>query len=228
MQKSFATQIRTRSLMLALPLCLAACAGTKVRNVVDTDPVASIVAPHTISVVVDNASAAPEKESRQAKQMADATQSVADLTRGLDDMLAKHQLTVVRAGQKSDLVLHCQVTDVRGGNQALRLVVGYGAGKAVLRTDVTLDDAAGHTLLSFETRSTTGASKGAGLGLMDASSALSTVEAGVTGVRGLKKDLPNEVTQTTEHVDSELGKYFTAHQWAYPVAATVAQNVAAR
>ena len=209
MQKSFATQIRTRSLMLALPLCLAACAGTKVRNVVDTDPVASIVAPHTISVVVDNASAAPEKESRQAKQMADATQSVADLTRGLDDMLAKHQLTVVRAGQKSDLVLHCQVTDVRGGNQALRLVVGYGAGKAVLRTDVTLDDAAGHTLLSFETRSTTGASK-------------------VTGVRGLKKDLPHEVTQTTEHVDSELGKYFTAHQWAYPVAATVAQNVAAR
>jgi len=222
MPKSITGQVCTRSFILILSLCLAACAGTKVRNVVGSDPVASAGVPHTIAVVVDNESTPPEKESRQAKQLAEAEQSVADLTSGMNEMLAKHQLTVVPAGQKSDLILHCRITDARGGNQALRLVVGYGIGKAVLRTDVTLDDAAGHTLLSFETRSTTGAGKGPGLSLMDASGAVSTVMAGVGGARGLKKDLPHEIGQTTEHVDKELSKYFTSHQWSYPAAEVVA------
>ncbi len=223
MSKPFACKVRTRSLMLLLPLCLAACAGTKVLNVVDTNSIASAGVPHTIAVVVDDDSAPPEKVSRQVKHLADASQSVADLTSGLDSMLAKHQLIVVPAERKSDLILHCRITDVRGGNQILRLLVGYGAGKAVLRTNVTLDDATGHTLLSFETRSTTGTSKGAGLGLMDAGgSAVNIVKAGVGGAHGLKKDLPHEIGQTTEHVDKELGKYFTSQLWSYPTAEVVA------
>lgn len=223
MLKSTAAQVLTRSLIVALPLCLAACAGTKVRDVVASEPVAAAAAPHTIAVLVDNDSAPPENAARQAAQRADAEQSAAGLSGGLSDMLATHRLTVVAAGQPSDLILHCRITAARGGNQALRLVVGYGAGKAVLRADVTLDDATGRTLLSFDTKSTTGAGKGAGLGLMDAGgSAAAAVKAGVGGARGLKKDLPREIAQTTEHIDQELGKYFSSHQWAYPAAAAIA------
>jgi hypothetical protein len=154
MPKPIAGRIPKWCIVVASCLCLAACAGTKVRDVVAADPVASSGVPHTVAVIVDNDSTPPEKASRQARQAADAEQSVADLASGLNDMLSTHRLAVVRPGDKSDLILHCRITDVRGGNQLVRLLVGYGAGKAVLRMHVTLDDAAGHTLLSFDTRST--------------------------------------------------------------------------
>lgn len=220
MKNLFITRRQLLPLVLVAPLFLSACAGTRVLDVASTAPVASMGTPHTVAIVIENDAEPAKKERHQAQQDADAQQSMTDLTDGLSGMLATHQLTVVPAGQPSDLVLHCKITAVRSGNEALRLTVGYGAGRAILRTDVTLDDASGNKLLSFETRSTTGAGKGPGMSLMDGGSAVTMVKAGIDGVRGTKKDLPHEIIQTTEHIDQELGKYFTSHQWPYPAPAT--------
>jgi hypothetical protein len=212
--------------VLALALSVTACAGTQVSNLAGTMAGARIGPPRTVTVIVENDSPPPKKPSRREEQLVDARQSVAALTESLSTMLAKRQLVAVSAGQPSDLVLRCRIVDVRGGNQALRMMVGYGAGKAILRTDVSLYDRAGHSFLSFETNSTTGRMPGPGLGL--ASSGVSLARAGANAmtiagvargglgvVGGLKQGLAQEVHQTTNRIDEQLGKYFKAQKWPY-------------
>jgi hypothetical protein len=207
-------------------LFVAACAGTQVSNLTGTMPDARIAAPRTVAVVVENDSPPPEKPSRREQQLVDATQTVAALAESVSTMLTKRGLVAVAPGQPSDVVLRCRVVDVRGGNQALRMIVGYGAGKAVLRTDVSLHDRAGHTLLSFKTNSTTGRMPGPGLGLASSGASLATsgvnamAVAGVVGgglgvVGGLKQGLAQEVRQTTSRIDEQLGKYFKAQNWPF-------------
>jgi hypothetical protein len=214
--------------VVALAPLVTACAGTQVSNLAGTMPGARIGPPHTVAVVVENDSPPPEKPSRREQQLVDARQTVAALTESLSAMLAKRQLVAVSAGQPSDIVLRCRIVDVRGGNQALRMIIGFGAGKAILRTDVSLHDRAGHTFVSFETNSTTGRMPGPGLGLASSgvglarSGANAMTVAGVAGgglgvVGGLKQGLAQEVRQTTNRIDEELGKFFKAQKWPYAI-----------
>lgn len=59
-------------------------------------------------------------------------------------MLAALHLTVMNSGKPTDLVLQRAVTGVRSGSLIARLLLSYGAGKAVLNTNTTISTATGH------------------------------------------------------------------------------------
>jgi hypothetical protein len=162
-------------------------------------------------VIVENESPPPQKQSRREKHFADAQMTSSALSESVPKLLASHQLIAVSAGQPSDLILRCRILDVRSGSKALRVLVGYGAGKAVLRVGVSLIDPRMQDrspLLSFETNASTGRMPGGG------SSPVALV--GV-GLNALKKDgLPVEIDQTTKSIDEHLGEYFVAQNWPYP------------
>ncbi|WP_180970570.1 DUF4410 domain-containing protein [Burkholderia sp. WAC0059] len=160
---------------------------------------------------MENDSPAPKKVSRRKRQLADAQMASAALSQSISKLLASRQISAVSAGRPADLILRCRILDVRSGSKALRALVGYGAGKAVLRVSVSLYEpgAEGSTpLLSFETDGSTGSMPGAGF----------TAPALVgDGLSALKKDgLPKEVDQTTASIDQVLAKYFAARNWPYP------------
>ena len=161
-------------------------------------------------MIVENESSPPEKLSRREKQLADAQTASAALSESLPKLLASHGLIVVAAEQPSDLVLHCRIMDVRSGSKALRVLVGYGAGKTVLRVGVSLNDARMRDqppLLSFETAASSGSMPGG------ATNAVGLV--GV-GLNFMKKDgLPEEIDQTSKSIDERLGQYFAAQNWPY-------------
>ncbi len=178
--------------------------------VVSQTPAPSLPPPRTIAVIVENETSPPKKLSRREKQLADAHMAAAALSVSLPKLLSSRGLIVVAAEQPYDMILHCRITDVSSGSKALRVLVGYGAGKAVLRVDVTLNDARMRDLpplLSFETSASSGSMPGG------ATNAVGLV--GV-GLNFMKKDgLPEEIDQTSKSIDERLGKYFAAQNWPY-------------
>lgn len=200
-----------RLLSLGLAVCIAGCAGTKVGPVAANAPDSFAGPPHRIAVIVEDASAVPEKPSKREAHATDVRETEAALTDGLSKLLASRQLQVVPADQAADLVLRCRILEIRGGSKALRLLVGYGAGKAVLRVGLSLSDPqhqGAQPLLSFESNGTTGRMPGSGFSLPGMAGA---------GLNSLKRDgLPKEADQLAEHVDEEFGKYFGAQNWPYP------------
>lgn len=203
--------------MAAFALALTACAGTHIKNVVSVAQTVGRAAPRTIAIVVENDSPPPRHARHDAGHEADVSGTQGAIVQQLSTILASRGLIVVPQGQLADLVLHCQIADVHSGNVALRLVVGYGVGKADLKLNVALIDqrSPSHpTLLSFEARSTTGAGGGAAMGLTSGNTL--DVAKSALGVPGtLKRDLPTETKQTTTHIDEELARYFEAQSWSY-------------
>lgn len=129
-------------------------------------------------------------------------------------MLTARGLTLVGADQPTDLLLTCTMKDARSGNKALRLAVGYGAGKAVLALDVTLEEHrlnAHPILLSFDARSTTGAMPGG----VASGDALQDVASGVGTARTLTGGFPRETKQVTAKIDKQLSIYFQGRDWPY-------------
>jgi len=202
---------------------LAGCAGTSVvRGSLSTN-VSALPPPHSIAVIVSDASPTPKKNSQMAGHEADVHSVETALKQDLDILLAHRNLTVVTDAATADLILHCQITRVRSGSQILRLLIGYGAGKAVLSVSTTLSEglgSLGETLVSFSTNSTTGAGGGLVSGLPSAASATGTAVhmigpvLGVTGT--LRQGLAQESYQTTERIDDRLADYFTSQHWPYP------------
>ena len=196
---------------LLLLLCVSGCAGTKLGPIATTTPESFAGPPHTVAVIVEDGSVPPEKVSKREAHIKDVQETEASLTDELSKLLVSRQLQVAPAGQRADLVLRCRILEIRGGSKALRLLVGFGAGKAILRVGVSLSDPRYETnapLVSFESNGTTGKMPGSGFsagGLVGA------------GLGSLKKDgLPKETAQLVDSVDEELTKYFSAQHWPYP------------
>jgi hypothetical protein len=221
---------RIRWAVLAAALSVTACTGTHVRNVVSVAREVSPQPPRTIAIVVENDSPEPKHARHDDGHQVDVHTTQASLLAQLSTMLTSQGLVVVRPGQAADMVLRCKITQVHSGNEALRLIVGYGAGKADLRVNVALVDQRSvglPTLLSFEARSTTGVGGGAAMGIASGGT-VSDVKA-VLGVPGtMKHNLPSETAQTTKHIDSEIATYFKARSWPLATGTVVAEESALR
>lgn len=76
---------------------------------------------------------------------------IADLEARLIDELRGMGFSV-RNEADAQLVLNAVVKEYSGGNSALRLVVGFGAGQASLQTSVNISDARGPTKASFDVK----------------------------------------------------------------------------
>jgi len=204
-------QRRTPLLVIGAALSLAGCEGTHVGLVTSHAPIVSLGPPRAITVVVEDDSPLPERKLCRKKHFADVETASAAFAQSLSRLLASRQLAVVPPDQPADLILRGRILDVCSGNKALRVFVGYGAGKAILRVGVSLDDPRtpqGPPLLSFETDGTTGKMPGGGY---NASGLVGD------GLNALRKDgLPKEINQATEIVDQQLSKYFLAQNWPYP------------
>lgn len=188
--------------VLAL-LILAGCAGTGVTNVMSSHPIKTS-APRTIAVLTDVKLAYSPRHESVATQSDAADQVNTALNSDLKATLLSNHLTVVDATEHPDLLLRSRIVDVRRGKKALRLLVGYGAGRAELQVSSSLElphAPRSEPLLSFQTKSTTGGMPG---NLISAA------------VKSLGKDgLDVEVMETVKQIDDELGKYFVAQGWPY-------------
>lgn len=223
-------------LIVAIALALAACAGTQVRNVRQPATGDDSTPPKTIAIIVDNDNLAPDQSDRkwlahvppnvreryQARQLAATQTAIAYLQKGLATALAGRGLRVVPPAQPADLTLHCGLEEVRPGVGGLRVVLGLGTGKAILRVRVALVESERgmhSTLLTFDTRSTTGSMPGAAVGPVPGGVALAPVLAAkALGVAsGLKSGLPEETHQTIQKIDEEMRAYFSTRNWPYPL-----------
>ena len=205
------------SVPIACMVLMAGCAGTKVADVQTRPSAADLPMPRSIALVIEDDSAVSKHDTAE-EHAADVQKAVTDLMAGLTDQLTQRHLTVVSAGQAADLQLRCQIHAVRSGSEALRVAVGYGAGKAVLETTETLSDLRTLppvTLLSFDARSTTGGMPGPGLGLANAANGAAVALGAVGTARTLRQGLPKEINETTEKIDEEIGKYFGEQKWRY-------------
>jgi hypothetical protein len=217
---------RIRWAVLVAALSVTACTGTHVRNVVSVAREVSPQPPRTLAIVVENDSPQPKHAWHDDGHQADVQTTQAALLAQLSTVLRSQGLVVVRPGQAADMVLRCQITRVHSGNEAVRLIVGYGAGKADLRVNVALVDqrALGQpTLLSFEARSTTGVSGGAAMGVA-AGGTLNDVKAVLKVPGTVKHNLPSETEQTTAHIDSQIARYFKTQSWPLVTGTAVAQE----
>jgi hypothetical protein len=212
-----------RALVAGAAVLVAGCAGTEVGSVANAAPDTALRPPRTVAVVIEDDGQAPERASHRERQDADARETAAALTQSLSALLGTRRLVSVPPGRRADLTLYCHLLDVRDGNTALRTLVGFGAGKAVLRVGVALSDTrtrARSPLLRFETDSTTGGMPGAGLGLasgIGGGNALALGGAAAEVPGALTQGLAREVAQTTTRIDEQLGLYFAAQHWPYVV-----------
>lgn len=212
-----------RPFLLMGALCLlSGCAGTRVRHEQMTAASGPIAPPRSIAITVTDKSPAPHRARRIAGHLADVKTAEGDLIEDLTKMLVARHLVVVAAGKPADLSLECAITSVRSGSTVARLLIGYGAGKAVLNTVTTVISTPATSpvdLLTFTTSGITGAMPGAGLGVMSAAGAAGTAVhmiGPLLGVPGtLKQGLTQEAQQTTARVDDELASLFAKHGWPY-------------
>ena len=205
----------------ALATVLGGCAGTRVADLSQQAPAGAIQRPHSVSIAVIDSSPVPKRASRLAGHDSDVREVRAELGHDLAQLLAARDLVVVAAGRPADIDLRCAVTDVRGGSAVARLLVGYGAGKAVLKLSNTVSaPGTASPLLSFSTIGTTGAMPGAGLGLASAAGAAGTAvhmigpALGIPGT--LRQGLAQEAQQATTRIDDRIAAYFAIRGWAYP------------
>ncbi len=206
-------------LLMAIALSLAACAGTRVNDLVVSAPPSPIpiVAPHTIQVQVVGVEDASQFSARHAGTPADEAQAVAGLSAGLTSLLAERGLIAAPPGQSPDLILRCLVTDARSGSQLKRIVIGLGAGKARLQLQVSLIDPRinQQPVLSFEAVSTTGSTPGAAIPV-GPGGAVGAVGGAYGLYKGSKQGLPLEELQAQKKIDDQLKTYFSAQGWTYP------------
>ncbi len=205
--------------ILAAGLSLAACAGTRVNDLVVSAarPPLPIVAPHTIQVQVLGGEDASQFSARHAGTPADQAQAVAGLSASLTSLLAERGLSAAPAGQSPDLILRCIVTDARSGNKLKRIVIGLGAGQARLQLQVSLIDPRidQRQVLSFETVGTTGKGPGAAIPV-GPGGAVGAVGGAYGLYKGSKSGLALEEVQAQKKIDGQLKTYFATQGWTYP------------
>ncbi|MCQ8242424.1 DUF4410 domain-containing protein [Rhizosaccharibacter radicis] len=201
---------------------LTGCAGTHVSGETMELPPRAMPPPRSIAIVVSDGSPVPRRAGRIARHLRDVRLAAGLLRQELERQLAAHGLAIASPQRPAELELRCRITEVRSGSEAARLLIGYGAGKAVLRVSAALE-VPGRTdrpLLSFSTAGTTGAMPGAGLGAASAAGAAGTalhmVGPALGAVGTLRQGLPLEVQEAVRRTDQELARYFAARGWPYP------------
>lgn len=195
---------------------LAGCAGTKVHDI-DSSGDSILASPRTIAVVTEVELSTPPRHETPEAQRASAHVTAAALDEKLTGLFGAHALRVVPPDAHPDLILRNRIVDIRTGSRALRLWVGYGAGKAELRVNTALMDpnhAVPVSLLSFQSTSTSGGMPSGGL----ISPAL----------RSLSRDgLDTEVAETSAAIDKQVALYFAEQHWPYPARGTVSPQAPA-
>jgi hypothetical protein len=117
------------------------------------------------------------------------------------------------------LLIRYRITVVKPGSQALRLTVGFGAGRAEMAMTTQIIDlrgAAPVALARFETKSTTGRMPGPVLGLATASASgqVLGLVGGTAGLlQGTRQTLTAEATQIGDQVAAHLEDYFRDQSW---------------
>lgn len=195
-------------------ILLAGCAGAKVENSVMSAP-AKTPAPSTIYVDVDLApDARAEKSAGEI-----ATKLQGDIIKryrkaGLTSAVAAEGGTV-----PGTATLHVKISKADPGDAAQRLLIGFGAGKASLMTDVTFDMADGAAL----TMSTT--SKGRNTPGMIMPGAISAVTGDIKNLLiggGIKlalsgnSGIDKEADKTAKAIVSQTEDLYAKVGWMWP------------
>jgi hypothetical protein len=213
-----------RPITLVAVLGIAGCAGTKTSGFQISPPALSAVQPNTVLVEVTQTlvvSALDPAEQRRVREVASALQGglIEKLKIPGTKIVALPLNGVTPTNIPGTFLLHCSLVEADGGNQALRLAVGFGAGRALLRIHAELLDLGDHSsskLASWDTSSTTGAFPGPGLGFLgavQAGSALGMVGGSVGALLGMKQTQSREVDQSSTEIVARLHSVFQERNW---------------
>jgi hypothetical protein len=154
-------------------LLLGGCARTTSSAILSTASPAPALPPTRLLLALDDSALAQDPDH------ADRARIDAEMQRRMIDGLRQPEIqvialppnTLVVAGSARTLLIRCKVTTFRAGNQALRLTVGFGAGRVELGLATQVIDLRGPMAVPvahFDSRSTTGRMPGPGLGLFGA------------------------------------------------------------
>ena len=216
----------TRALILGT-LLLSGCASTRNSALVSMARSDGAAPPDRLIIMVVDATAHSSNGSERSSAATQRSRIAALLQEQLVQKFGGGRGTVMSASDAASspaysgrtILLRCSLTQIAGGNQALRLIVGFGAGRATLRLTTDLLEFRGRSaveLATFDTRSTTGAMPGPGLGL--ASGAASGQLAGLAGgsaglLLGMRETLNREIDQSSTKIASNLKNYFQDRGW---------------
>ncbi|MCB8883187.1 DUF4410 domain-containing protein [Acidisoma cellulosilytica] len=206
--------------MVLLALPLAGCAKTGSSPAIALSEPSSSAQPIQLIVVVTND--LPSPVAGTIPRVVDAV-----LARELSDRLGSPGVLVsVEQAMPPDrvpvagaLLIHCSVTRLRVGNQALRMTVGFGAGRfnIVTRTSVVdLRRASVADLVSFQSHSTTGSMPGSGLGLAFAAGSgqvIGMVGGGAGLLLDARQTASERARQVADSVSGQLRAYFQTKGW---------------
>ncbi|MGI4745748.1 MAG: DUF4410 domain-containing protein [Janthinobacterium lividum] len=216
----------TRALIFAI-LLLSGCASTRNTALVSVAGFNGAVPPDRLVIMVVDATAHSANGNERSSDAMQRGRIAALLQEQLVQKFGGGRGTVMSASAAAagpaysgrTLLLRCRLAKVSDGNQALRLIVGFGAGRATLQLTTDLLELRGKSaveLATFNTRSTTGAMPGPGLGLASgaASGQLLGLAGGSAGLLlGMRETLNREIDQSSTKIASNLKNYFQDQGW---------------
>ena len=154
-----------------------------------------------------------------------ASEITGTISRTLVDKINAMGLTAVAVplGTKpnpGDVMIQGQIARADAGNEARRMVVGFGAGKSEVSTDVQVLLASAHgspaLLQSYDAQTTSGRAPGMGVGVAADRAALA-VGAAVTGEQvGKRGDLTTEARKQAENLADNIKDLFVKEGWVQP------------
>ena len=212
--------------LLMMGLFLTGCASTRSTDLADGPLPASSQAPSHIIVVVSTTTQIDSTPGYRTFIRNEDNQIATMLQAQLRNRMEWGQAGVTitdgsntAAPRSNTLLLRVTVTQVKAGNQALRLAVGFGAGRATLRLNSQLVDLRGPLpmeLTEFNTQSTTGSMPGPGLGLAGAASTGNVI--GIAGGSaglffGARETMSREVANSSRQIVTCLQTYFGEQGW---------------
>lgn len=214
-------------LTLSAVLGIAGCAGTKTSDFQMSASALPSSQPDTVLVSVMQTqvvSAFDPDEQTRVRDLAAALQGqlVEKLKRPSTRIVVLPVNGVTPDHAPGTLLLRCSIVEAKGGNEALRLAFGFGAGRATLRvhTDLLdLSEGSPMTVASWDTNSTTGAMPGPALGLagaVQAGQALAMVGGSVGMLLGMRQTQAREVDQSSTEIALRLQSAFQTRNWTNP------------
>jgi len=207
--------------LLGVMLLVGGCARTSSSPIVSMASPVPASQPTRLLVVLDD-SALAQDPNREVRARIDATLTqhmVAGLRQPNVEVVAWAPDLAVQPSSPRTLLIRCEVTTFKPGNQAWRLTVGFGAGRVELGLATQVIDLRGPTAMpvaSFDSRSTTGRMPGPGLGLFSAVGAGQALgmAGGAAGLlAGSQVTLGRQSDRLSTVVVNQLQRYFREEGW---------------